>query len=110
MIFNLLFLAKLTPDCSGSGCGWCDFFQLGQNIINFLIQISSILAIAFIIYGGIMMMINSGNPSKLKESQGIIWSAIIGIVIMLSAWVILNTFFNLLTPGGINWPWHTIQC
>ncbi len=109
MIFNLLFLAKLTPDCSGASCTWCDFFQLGQNVINFLIEISSILAIAFIIYGGLMMMINSGNPSKLKESQGIIFSAIIGVVILLSAWVILNTFFNLMT-GGLNWPWHTIQC
>lgn len=109
MIFNLLFLAKLAPDCSGSGCTWCDLFQLGQNIINFLIEISSVLAIAFIIYGGLIMMLNSGNPSKLKESQGIIFSAIMGVVILLSAWVILNTFFNLLT-GGLNWPWHTIQC
>ncbi len=110
MLLNLLFLAKLVPECSGTSCTWCDFIQLGQNIINFSTKdIAFPLAVAFIIYGGIMMMINSGNPSKLKESQGIIFSAIIGIVIMLSAWVILNTFFNLLT-GGLNWPWHTIQC
>ncbi len=111
MINSFFLLAKLAPDCSGITCTWCDFLKFGQGIINFLIQdIAFPLAVLFIIYGGIMMMLNSGNPSKLKESQGVIWSAIIGIAIMLSAWIILNTFFNLLTPGGLNWPWHTIQC
>jgi len=110
MIFNALFLAKLTPDCSGATCNWCNFLQFGQGIINFLMQdIAFPLAVLFIIYGGIMMMINSGNPSKLQESRGIIWAAVIGLAILLSSWVILNTFFNLMT-GGINWPWHTIQC
>ena len=109
MIFNLLIFAKLLPDCPESGCEFCHLFVLGQNIINFLIEISSILAVAFIIFGGIMMMVGSGSPEKLKKSKDIIWSAIIGIIILLSAWVILNTFFNLLT-GGLNWPWHQIQC
>ncbi|MDP3052779.1 MAG: hypothetical protein Q8N22_02385 [bacterium] len=110
MLLNVLFFAKLAPECSGTSCTWCDFLQFGQKIINFLTQdIAFPLAVAFIIFGGIMMIINSGNPSKLKESQGIIFSAIIGIVIMLSAWVILNTFLNLMT-GGLNWPWYTIKC
>lgn len=72
-------------------------------------EITSVLAIAFIIYGGIMMILGGGNPSKLKESQGVIWSAIIGIIIMSCSWVILNTFFHLMT-GNIGWPWDAIQC
>jgi len=110
MISLLFLLAKLTPDCAGATCTLCDVFKLGQNIINFAMQdIAFPLAVLFIIYGGIMMMINSGNPGKLEESRGIIFSAVIGIVIMLSAWVILNTFFNLLT-GTSFWPWSTITC
>jgi len=110
MLLTVSFFAKLLPECSGADCTFCDFIQLGQNIINFLTQnVAFPLAVAFIIFGGVMMMINSGNPQKLKESQGIIFSAVIGIVIMLSAWVILNTFFHLMT-GSLNWPWHTIQC
>jgi len=110
MLLNFLFLAKLLPECSGADCTFCDFIQLGQNVINFLTQnIAFPLAVAFIIYGGIMMMVNSGNPGKLKENLGIIWSAVIGIAIMLSAWVILNTFFHLMT-GELNWPWYSIQC
>jgi len=104
-----LFFAKLLPDCPASGCTFCDLSKLGQNVINFSIEIASVLAIAFIVYGGIMMMLGSGNPQKIKESQGVIWSAIIGIVILSASWIILNTFFNLMT-GDPNWPWHTIQC
>ena len=90
-------------------CTFCDLFKLGQNIINFLVVISSILAVAFIIFGGIMMMIGSSSPEKLKGSKNIIWSAIIGLIILSCSWVILNTFFHLMT-GGLNWPWYQIQC
>lgn len=110
-IFNSVSAAGLVP-CGGEGedpCTFCHLSQLGQNVINFSIEIASVLAIAFIVYGGIMMILGSGNPTKIKESQGIIWSAIIGIVILSASWVILNTFFNLIT-GDPNWPWHTIQC
>jgi len=95
-----LFFAKLLPDCPASGCTFCDLSKLGQNVINFSIEIASVLAIAFIVYGGIMMMLGSGNPQKIKESQGVIWAAIIGVVIALTTWIILNTFFHLLTGGG----------
>jgi RsiW-degrading membrane proteinase PrsW (M82 family) len=109
MIRNLLFSAKLLPDCPGDVCGWCELIQLGQNIIDFMIEISLVLAIAFIVYGGIMIMVNSYKPEKLQESRSIIWSALIGLVIVLASWVILNTFFHLLT-GNLNWPWNQISC
>ncbi len=104
--------AGLAVACGGkneSPCTLCDLFKLGKNLINFSMEIISVLAIAFIIYGGIMMMLGSGNPQKIKESQGIIWSAIIGIIIISCSWVILNTFFHLMT-GGLAWPWDDIQC
>lgn len=102
-------MSKLLPNCPNGICGWCELIQLGQNVIDFLIKISTVLAIAFIIYGGIMMMITSAKPEKLQASRSIIWSAVIGLVIVLTSWVILNTFFHLLT-GELNWPWDQIQC
>ena len=109
-IFNSVFAAGLVP-CGGrdeAPCKFCDLFKLGQNIINFLLEkVSPALAIAFIIYGGIMMMLGSGNPQKLKKSQDIIWSVVIGVVIALTVWIILNTFFHLMT-GEIRWPWDEI--
>lgn len=102
-------MSKLLPDCPNGICGWCDLFQLGQNVINFLIEISLVLAVAFIVYGGIMLMVQSNKPEKLQANRQIIWSAVIGVVIALASWVILNTFFHLLT-GGLNWPWDQIQC
>ncbi|MEK7574007.1 MAG: pilin [Patescibacteria group bacterium] len=109
-LFSTASAAGLVP-CGeeGNPCSFCHLFQLGQNVLKFLMEISSVLAIAFIVYGGIMMMLGSGNPAKIKESQGIIWSAIIGIVILACSWVIINTFFHLMT-GKIDWPWDEIQC
>ncbi len=102
-------MSKLLPNCPNDICGWCELIQLGQNIINFLIEISLVLVVAFIIYGGIMIMITGAKPEKLQASRSIIWSAVIGLVIVLASWVILNTFFHLLT-GQLNWPWDQIKC
>lgn len=105
-------MSKLLPDCPNNVCGWCDLIQLGKNIIDFLIGpmgVLPILAVAFIIYGGIMLMVQSNKPEKLQANRQIIWSAVIGVVIALASWVILNTFFHLLT-GEISWPWDQIKC
>jgi uncharacterized BrkB/YihY/UPF0761 family membrane protein len=109
MIYNFPLLAKILPDCPNGVCGWCELIQLGQNVINFLIQISTALAVAFIIYGGIMMMIYSTNPERLQRSREIIKAAVIGVIIVAASWVILNTFFHLLT-GNLNWPWDQVRC
>ena len=66
------------------------------RISNFLIVISVVIAVIFIIWGGVKYMVARGEPTATKEATGIIKNGIIGAVIVLGVGVILNTVKALL--------------
>lgn len=65
-----------------------------QQIAQFLIVISMVIAVIFIVYGGIRYMTSSGDP---KEAKAIIKNGIIGAAIVLAVGVILQTVAGLVT-------------
>jgi hypothetical protein len=65
--------------------GWVDSFY------TFALIISGILAFGAIVYGGVKYAISAGNPSQQSEGRSWIWSALIGLLLLGSAWLILHT-------------------
>jgi amino acid transporter len=104
------FAAGLVP-CGeeGNPCTLCHLFKMGNRIIRYLMEISIPLGVGFMVFGGVMMMLAGGSPQKLQKSKDIIFSAVIGIIIVLVSWIILSTFFHLMT-GKLDWPWQEIKC
>lgn len=108
-IFLLLFLipsivaaAGLVP-CGGSGEPACSigcFFAMLANIYNFLVKgIATPLAVLSITIGGIILLVSAGNPSAVGLGKKIVYSAIIGLVLVYCSWLIINV---LLTAIGFN--------
>ncbi len=62
-----------------------------SGLYNFLISIVGILAMAVIIYGGMRYLTSAGNPSSVEEAKDAITSAVIGLILALTSWVILST-------------------
>jgi len=72
-----------------------------------------IIAPLFIIAGGIMILTAGIKPDQLQKGKSIITGTIIGLVIALLSWTILNMIFNALADqggAGFPWPWNQIQC
>lgn len=90
-------------------CDLCDGLVIIQNIINFLTEIAIPIAVAMIIYGALMFMVAAGSEEKIKKARGIMTSAAVGLVIALSAWIIVNEILHALT-GQLNFPWNKISC
>lgn len=67
-----------------------NFLQYLSGIYNFLISIVGILAMAALVYGGFRYLTSVGNPAAVEDAKDIINSAIIGLVLALSSWLILN--------------------
>jgi magnesium-transporting ATPase (P-type) len=65
-----------------------------QQIAQFLIIVSMVIAVIFIVYGGIRYITSSGDPADAKK---IIWNGIIGAAIILAVGVILQTVAGLVT-------------
>ena len=61
-----------------------------KNIINVIIGIVGFLAVVMIILGGISYTTSAGDASKVKKAKDTIMYGIIGLVIAILAFAIVN--------------------
>ena len=97
----------------GEACGLCDLFQLINNILNWvLFVIIPIIAPIFIVIGGIYLLIARGDPEMFSKGKNVLTAAVIGLIIVYTAWVLLSTVLTFL--GVANWTglgsWWQIAC
>jgi hypothetical protein len=76
--------------------------QIIAIVINALLGIIGILLLALLLYGGFIWMNAKGNDADVKKAQDIIRNAIIGIIIVLSAYVISSLVFNQLLTISVD--------
>jgi len=77
--------------CEGANCNFSSFMQLIINLIDFLIKISIPIAIILFSYAGFLYITAGGNPGKIGQAHDIFKTVFIGFLIVLSAWLIVNT-------------------
>ena len=68
-----------------------------RQVAQFVIIVSVILAVIFIIWGGIAYMTAGGDETKTKAATGRIWNGVIGAAVVLAVGVILQTLAGLIT-------------
>lgn len=61
-----------------------------ENVIQVLVTLSGLVAVAFIVWGGIGYITSSGNPEALEKSKKTILYSVIGLTLVLGAFVISN--------------------
>jgi len=98
----------------GCPCTLCHLFLMFQGIVNFfLFNIVPIVAVLMLVIGGFLFFFASGSPAALSRAKSTITSAVIGLIIIYTAWLIINTFFVII--GVESWTnlaggWFTITC
>ena len=87
------------PTATGSGTAWtiARIESLIERIGNFMIFIGIIVAVVFIIYGGIKYMTAGGDSKRAEEARTAILNGIIGAAVVLGVGVILRTAAALIT-------------
>lgn len=81
-----------------------EFVQTGAesvivNVVMWMMSIIGIVAVAFVIYGGIMYATSSGNEQQIERAKKILLYAIIGLVIAILA-LTITTFATRVVRGG----------
>ena len=61
-----------------------------NKIINVVIGVLGVVAVAVVIYGGFLFLTAQGDPGKIKKGKDSITWGIIGLVIALLSWSIIN--------------------
>lgn len=98
-----LALALNTPgpivQCHGVDCTCKDLIITAQNILYTGIYLAVFLSAVLFAWAGWKMLAgkSSGDPNAIDNSKKILWNVIIGLVVILSAWLIVNTLFTALT-------------
>ncbi len=61
------------------------------NFYEFALMFGGLLAFAMILYGGIRYTLSRGNPSQQSDAKDAITQALVGLLLLLGAYIILNT-------------------
>lgn len=86
---------SLTPPPGSIGPNLC-LARLPQFIIQLIFIIGVIIAVIFLIYGGIRWILSGGDKSAVEAARNHIIAAIIGLIIVVGAFFIIGLIFQLL--------------
>ncbi|MFH0890423.1 MAG: hypothetical protein V1856_00120 [Candidatus Liptonbacteria bacterium] len=92
----------------------CDVIQTFQRILYFVMTLVLFIGapLMFVVGGG-MIFFAGASPSLLERGKKTVWAAVIGVVLALSAYVIIGTLLWLVgndpsNPAHVSWP--NISC
>jgi hypothetical protein len=115
-------LAQLAQ-CSGPDCGTCNVMYMANGIIIWLIGFLFLIFAILVMRAGIKLVVSAGNPSALTSAKESFTNAIIGFIIILAAWLIVDTLMRALVgtpdnPGQLQVEgsrtgflfWSEVQC
>ena len=64
------------------------------QIVNYFLGFLGLLAVIMIIYGGVTYVTSAGNDESVGNAKKIIMYALIGIIIILLSFVVVNTVLS----------------
>ena len=102
---NAADLAKNTAGSAGfktDNTGADVFDKTIGTIIQAALSLIGIIFLVLMIYGGFLWMTDRGNEQQVKRAQNLISAAVIGLIIVLSAYAISYFVLSKLQAGTLN--------
>lgn len=87
--------------CSGPDCSACNVVDMVNEGLVWLIGILFILFAVLVTIAGVKLVTSGGNPGALNAAKSSFINALVGMIIILSAWLIVDTIMRGLV-GGID--------
>lgn len=69
------------------------------NLINVAIGLAGLIAVVVIVFGGQRYLTSAGDPGKAKQAKDMIMYGVIGLVVAVLSWAIVN-FVIIGVSGG----------
>lgn len=93
-------------------CDQCQLFHLAKHIIDFImVAATPIIGTLFLIIAGVHIMLGGTNPGMLSTGKRMFKDTLIGILIVMLAWLITNTLIrSLAEPTAIGGNWWEYSC
>lgn len=93
--------------CGNAGqpsCGFADLLSLIARIVDFLIYALAVpIAALSFAAAGIMILTAGGNESQVARAKEIFWNVLLGLLIALSAWLVVKAIVFALVNQGYSY-------
>ncbi len=112
-IAPLMVDARGLVPCGGPGepaCQSCHVVALTNNIIGWLVLILGTIAAIVIVYAGVKLVTSAGNQGAMEDAKSLITNIIIGYVIVLAGWLIIDYVMKVLVDEGSFGVWNQLEC
>jgi len=86
-------IQKYAP-CDGNTCGTCDVVKLANGLIMWLIGFIFLLFALLLMRAGVKLVMSGGNPGALQDAKDSFINALVGFIIILAAWLIVDTLMR----------------
>jgi hypothetical protein len=78
-----------------------DFLSVAVNVSKIILGLVGSLTLLMFVYGGLMMIISSGNTEQVTKAKGILLAAVVGLVIVFASYIIIQ--FVMTSLGVDDW-------
>ncbi len=92
-----------------SACNFCTLLKMANNIINLLFELLVIAAVILVVVAGFKLVTSAGDVSAYEHAKSMLTNVIIGFVIVMSAWFIVDTIFKMLVKEKNFGVWNKIE-
>lgn len=102
---------QIVPCGSGDDfCNLCDLVQLAQNLINIGIFITIALSAVTFAVAGLKYMTAGGDATKATAARKMFTNVAVGLIIILGAWIGVDTLMKTVTDESKFGPWNSMGC
>lgn len=89
------------PDCVRNGeCGINDIVNTAIKVGEFFQGLAGAVALALFVYGGVLMLLSGGREEYITKGKNVLTAAVVGLIIVLGAFVIVKTLESALKGGA----------
>lgn len=69
------------------------------SAVTFVFVVAAIIALAYLIWGGIKWIISQGDKTGVEEARNHIIAAVVGLVLIFLSYLIINVVLSFFSPG-----------
>lgn len=95
-------LKTIVPQAGGCPLGYSAFFKMIQNVLTDSLVFAVVVAVLLISYAGFLFVVSPASPDGVSKGRAVLTSTVIGFVIVISAWLIVNELISVFTTGSIS--------
>ncbi|MFA7216756.1 MAG: pilin [Candidatus Paceibacterota bacterium] len=91
----------VVPSCEGDTCNFSDIIVTIKSLVNFATGIALMFSVVVIAYAGYNYMTSGDNAGKRAEANKMLWKVVVGIILVMAAWLIVNLIVSVLVDENL---------